>query len=188
MFITRSFFAAIFMAILVSFRIVNAFESEMNEEQIAAAIGYGKKHKGMDVFKGTVIKNACFGKYPELDSGLIMSKYIELAIVSAMNAVKEKETTADDINEIQSADFFKVIVLVLEEGIQTPGGVQITLKQGLNNILPQKTEFGRKHKDGKQSVIGVFRYDKIDTYAKTEVIIKTRGREKTYKIDFSVIK
>lgn len=188
MFITRSFFAAIFTAILVSPGIVNAFETEMNEEQIAAAISFGKKHKGMDVFKSTVVKNACFGKYPELDGGLVMSKYIELAIVSAMNAGKEKETTADVINEIQSADFFKVIVLVSEKGIQTPGDVQITLKQGLNNVLPQKTEFGRMHKDDKQSVIGVFRYDKVDTDAKTAVIVKTKGREKTYKIDFSDIK
>ncbi|MCF6149620.1 MAG: hypothetical protein E3K37_13285 [Candidatus Kuenenia sp.] len=189
MIIERGLLATIFMTAAIGFSgFANAFETEIGEEQIAEAVSYGKKYKGAKVFKSGVVKAACFGKYPESDGGLVMSKYVELAIVSAMNSKKEKETTSDAIKEIQSAKSFKVIVLVSEKGIQTPGEVQITIKQGMSNILPQKTEFGRKYKDNKQSIVGVFWYDKIDTDAKTAIIVKTKEQERKYKIDFSDIK
>lgn len=188
MFIARGLLAVIFLMVIGISRFAYAFETEINEKQIAKAINYGKKYKGSKVFKSGVVKAACFGKYPESDGGLVMSKYVELVIVSAMNSKKEKETTSDDIKKIQYAKTFKVIVHVSEEGIQTPGDVQITLKQGMSNILPQKTEFGRKYKDNKRSVVGIFWYDKIDKDAKTAIIVKTKEQERKYKIDFSDIK
>ncbi|MBM4055914.1 MAG: hypothetical protein FJ264_14875 [Planctomycetes bacterium] len=184
----RCLLAAVFVSVIVFSGTAQAFKNEINDEDIATATGYGKKHKGKESFKSPVVKTACFGEYPESDGGLIMSKYVELVILSAMNAMSEKETTPDAIKEIQFADSFKVIVLVSEKDIQTPGDVQITLKQGMSNILPLKTEFGRKHEDNKQSIVGVFRYDKVDTNEKTAIIIKTKEQERKYKVDFSDIK
>lgn len=165
-----------------------AFDIQLTQEQIKEASEYGTKYKGKDVFDSPAVKLACFGEYPQGGGGLIMSKYIEIAVVSAMKTMQEKTITPEDIKEITKSTTFKVVVSVPEEGIQTPEDVQIVLKQGTNNILPLKTEFGMKYKDKRQGVIGTFRYDKINPGANTAIVVKTKKSEEKYKIDFSDVK
>ena len=166
----------------------HAFDIQLTQEQMKEASEYGAKYKGKDVFDSPIVKLACFGGYPKGGGGLIMSKYIEIAVVSAMKTTKEKTITPEDIKEIAESTTFKVVVSVPEESVQTPEDVQITLKQGTNNILPQKTEFGMKYKDKRQGIVGTFRYDKINPGASTAIIVKTKKSEEKYKIDFSDVK
>ncbi|MFN3533120.1 MAG: hypothetical protein ACK41Q_11490 [Candidatus Brocadia sp.] len=165
-----------------------AFDIQLTQEQMKEASEYGSKYKGKDVFGSPVVKLACFGEYPKGGGGLIMSKYIEIAVVSAMKSMQEKIITPEDMKEINESTTFKVVVSVPEESVQIPEDVQIILKQGTNTILPQKTEFGMKYKDKRQGVVGTFRYDKINPRAKTAIIVKTKKSEEKYKIDFSDVK
>lgn len=166
----------------------HAFDIQLTQEQTKEASEYGSKYKGKDVFDSPIVKLACFGEYPKGGGGLIMSKYIEIAVVSAMKTMQEKTITPEDIKEITESTTFKVVVSVPDESIQIPEDVQIILKQGTNTILPQKTEFGMKYKDKRQGIIGTFRYDKINPRANTAIIVKTKKSEEKYKIDFSDVK
>ena len=165
-----------------------AFEVRLTQEQINEANEYGAKYKGKDVFESTIVKSACFGEYPGGDGGLIMSKYIRIAVVSAMMAIKDKTLTPEDIKDIEESTTFNVVVSVSDEKVKTPEDVQIILKQGTNNILPQKTEFGMKYKDNRQGVVGVFSYGRVNPDANTTIVVKTGKDQKTFTIDFSDVK
>lgn len=167
---------------------LSAFDIQLTQEQMKEASDYGSKYKGREVFHSPAVKLACFGEYPTGGGGLIMSKYIEIAVVSAMKILQEKTITQEEIKEINASSTFKVVVSVPEENVKVPEDVQIILKQGTNNILPQKTEFSMKYKDKRQGVVGIFRYDKINPRANTAIIVKTKKDEETYKIDFSDVK
>ena len=165
----------------------NAFGAELTPGKIDEAIEYGKKHKGMDIFDGKIVKAACFGEYPEGRGGMIMSKYLEIAIVSAMKTAQDKSITRDDIRSIVNSITFNVVVNIAQK-IEDPGDVQIVLQQGGNNILPLKTEFGMKHRAARQDVVGVFEYDRVDPNASTTILIKFEDTQKKYKINFSHVK
>jgi len=166
----------------------SAFDVKLTPAQIKEASEYGSKYKGTEVFGSPVVKQACFGSYPKGEGGIVMSPYIHTAVIAAMMNLKEQAVTPEKLREIEELTTFKVIVIVSEEEAKTPEDVQITLAQGTNNILPQKTELGMKRKDYKQSIDGIYQLDRINHKANTTIIVKTRKDEKRYKVDFSDIK
>ena len=166
----------------------NAFDVHLTEKQMKEASEYGSKYKGKEVFGSDIVKKARFGEYPNGDGGIIMSKYIRIAVTSAMMALKDKIPTPDDLKEIEESTTFNVVVSVLDEDVNVLEDVQIIVKQGTNNILPIKTEFGMKYKDKRQGIVGVFQCEKVNPNASTAIVVKTRKGEKKYKIDFSDIR
>ncbi len=176
------------VAMLGTPAVTQAFEMKLSPEQIKEATACGVLNKGKDVFESPHIKSARFGEYPQGEGGLIMSKFVEVAVVSAMKALKEKTITQDDVKEIEGSQTFNVIVVVANESLAAPEDVQITLVQGTNNILPQKTTFGMMYKDNKQSIVGSFQCSKINPNANTAILVKTRKSLRKYKIDFSDVK
>ncbi len=164
-----------------------AFDTQLALEQVKEASEYGSKYKGKEVFDSPIVKKACFGEYPHGEGGIVMSKYINAAVTSAMVALKDKTLTPDDIKEIARSATFKVAVAVPAENVKTPEDVQIILIQGTNNVLPQKTEFGVKYKE-RQGVVGTFQSDKVDPGANTTIIVKMRNDSRKYTIDFSDVK
>lgn len=164
-----------------------AFDTQLTQEQIKEASEYGSKYKGKEVFDSPIVKKACFGEYPNGEGGLVMSKYINAAVTSAMVALKDKTLTPEDIKEIAESTTFKVVVSVPAEEVETPEDIQIILIQGTNNILPQKTEFGVKYKE-RQGVVGTFQIDKVDPEASTTIIAKMKNDSRKYNIDFSDVK
>ncbi|MBI2472376.1 MAG: hypothetical protein HYV59_14230 [Planctomycetes bacterium] len=180
--------AIVTCALLCMPSLSEAFEIHLKQAQIKEANEYGSKYVGKDIFSSEVVKNACFGDYPGGEGGIVLSKYVYTAVVSAMHAMKDKALTPEDIKEIEESATFKVVVVISDEDVKIPEDVQLVLVQGTNNILPQKTVFGVKRKDYKQSIDGIFQYDKINPGANTTILVKTRKIQKKYKIDFSDIK
>ena len=84
-----------------------AFEIKLKQEKIAEVAEYGKKYKGKEIFYSPIVKSACFGKYPDGEGGLIMSKYVRIAVISAMMAIKDKILTKDDIKDIEESTSFR---------------------------------------------------------------------------------
>ncbi len=167
--------------------LTNAFDIQLTSGQIEEAKECGVKYKGKEIFYSPTVKTACFGEYPRGEGGLILSKYIKIAVSAAMKAMSDESLTPENIKEIEDSQFLNVNVKVLED-VQAPEDVQIMLIQGTNNILPQKTEFGMKYKDKGQGIIGSFQYEKIDPKASTTIIVTTKKTQKKYKINFSHIK
>lgn len=167
-------------------RLSNAFDIQPARGQIEEAKEYGAKHKGKDIFDSPIVKTACFGEYPKGDGGLIMSKYIEIAVISAMQATKDMPIPPGTLKEIEECTAIKVVVDV-SETIANPEDIEIILVQEANNILPLKYEFG-KEKRIIQDVVGFFQYNKLNPKAKAEIIIKTKDHQRKYKINFSAIK
>ena len=120
--------------------------------------------------------------------GIVMSKYVHTAVISAMMNMKEKTLSPEEKKSIEESTTFEVVVVISDEDVKATEDVQIILIQGTNNILPQKAEFGMKRKDNKQSIVGVFQQDRVDADASTTITIKTRNVQKKYKIDFSDVK
>lgn len=186
--------AVIWLSILGIPALSHAFDIELTPEKVNEAIEYGKKHRGPEIFDSNNVKAACFGGYPKDEGGVIMSKYIEIAIVSAMKIAKDKSIFPADVKDIVDSTTFNVIVDIAKK-IETPTDVQIMLKQGDNNILPLKTEFGTpksefgmRYKDTRQSVIGVFEYSKVDPKASTTILVKFKNILEKYKISFVHVK
>ena len=162
----------------------NAFEVHLKKNQINEAIKYGKQYKGIDIFNSDIIKSACFGEFPDRWRGMIMSKYVEIASFSAMKEMVNKPITEKELEEIVKSTELKVIVYISGIKVDDPGDIQIVLVQGMNNILPMNTEFGRN----KLSVVGFFSYDEVDTKASTAIEIRYRNAQSKYRIRFSSIK
>lgn len=165
-----------------------AFDIQLTPEHVKEAKESGTKYKGKDIFDSPMVKSACFGEYPKGEGGLIMSKYMRIAVNSAMKALKDETLSLQDIKEFEESNTFSVVVNVSSESVQTPEDVQIMLIQGTDTILPQKTEFSMKYKDKRQGVVGTFPYAKINPKANTTIIVKTRKDQKKYTIDFSDVK
>lgn len=169
--------------------LTEAFNIELTPEHVKEAMDYGKKYKGKEIFSSPTVKQACFGRYPEGDGGLIMSKFIRIAVVSAMMAMNDKTVTPEVLKEIdEESTTFDVVVNVSDEEIEYPEDVQIMLEQGLNVILPLTYKFGMKYKGTIKSVVGVFQNIKINPKTSTTVYVKTRNIQKKYKINFSDVK
>lgn len=166
----------------------DAFDINLTQQQLQEAIDYGTKYKGKEVFGSDIVKKACFGEYPVSEGGIVMSKYVHTAVISAMMNMKEKTLSPEEKKSIEESTTFEVVVVISDEDVKAPEDVQIILIQGTNNILPQKAEFGMKRKDNKQSIVGVFQQGRVDADANTTITIKTRNVQKKYKIDFSDVK
>ncbi len=178
----------IYISIIGIFTQLDAFDTNLTQKQIQEAIDYGAKYKGKEILGSDIVKKACFGDYPTGEGGLIMSKYIHTAIISAMMNMNDKTLSDEDKKSIEESTTFDVVVVISDEDVKAPEEVQIILIQGTNNILPQKAEFGMKRKDNKQGIVGVFQQDRVDADASTTITVKTRNVQKKYKIDFSDVK
>lgn len=176
------------VAALETPKISGAFEIQLTQEQVKEAREYGAKYKGKDVFESDTVKSACFGEYPTGEGGLVMSKYIRIAVTSAMMTTKDKTMSDDDVKEIKESSHLKVVLTVIDDDVKAPEDAQIILQQGTNNILPQKVESGMKYKNNVQSVIGIFQEERVNPRANTTIMVKTRKGTKKYSVDFSDIK
>jgi hypothetical protein len=172
----------------------NAFDITLTPDQIHEANEYGQKYRGMEIFYSDAVKSACFGGYPKKPGGLVVSKYVSIALTSAMKATNNETLTDEEIQKVQDYTTFKVFVKTGKE-IKALEEVLIRLVQGSNTIFPQKTEPYLTDKGKKRGVKGFFPYDDIDPNAITTIVVKIRSApmhpaefHKEYKIDFSDIK
>ncbi len=181
-YLTFFFISALF------FTLVNTSQGiEVNptKEQIDEVIKYGEANTGK-IFKTELVAPATFGNWPDFGGGLVKSKLINLAVMSAMMKRAKKNLTEETINEIMAE---KDLTISYRGGADI---YKIKLKQGMNLIEPKemvKPDLGGKDPT-KHAVFFVasFPFSKLDPNAKTSiVIVKDFGTNK-YEVDFSNIK
>lgn len=179
-----TFFLA-FTLFLTPAYVSQGIEVNPTKEQIEKAIKYGEIHKG-EIFKTELVAPATFGNWPAFGSGLVKSKLINLAVMSAMKMRAKKNITEEEINKIITSN---------DLDISYRGGTdvyKIRLEQGVNIIEPRKMVKPDLRDTGPEKhavfIVASFPFSKLDPNAKTFiVVIKDFGTDK-YEVDFSKIK
>ncbi|MFQ5964552.1 MAG: hypothetical protein ACE5KZ_09735 [Candidatus Scalinduaceae bacterium] len=186
--IKRSYF--IFLIVLIMYvTFVNVslgIEVNPTKEQIVETINYGEANPGKKIFKTELVAPATFGNWPKFGSGLIKSKLIVLAVMSAMIKKAKKKITEEEVKAIMGSD---------DLTISYRGGTnvyKIKLRQGVKVIEP-KEMMKPEMKDidpAKHAVfiMASYPYSDLDLSAKTFVMIVKDFGTNEYEVDFSKIK
>jgi hypothetical protein len=178
-------FFLVFTLFLTLVNVSQGIEVNPTKEQIDEVIKYGEANTG-DIFKTELVAPATFGNWPAFGGGLVKSKLINLAVMSAMKMRTKKNITEEEVNEIMKSK---------DLSISYRGGAdvyKIKLEQGVSIIEPSemvKPDLGDKDPE-KHAVfiVASFPFFKLDPNAKTSiVIIRDFGTDK-YEVDFSKIK
>ena len=175
------------LIICVSFtNVSHGIELNPVKEQIEDTVKLGESNPGKKIFETEFVKQAIFGKWPNYGGGMIKTKLVDLAVMSAMMRKARKNLSERDAQSMMTSD---VLTISYRGGDDV---FRIKLIQGGTLIEPAKIrrpETGDKEKKEHAAFfLAVFPYSKLDPNAKTEIIvIKDFGEEK-YKVDFSKIK
>lgn len=79
------------LIICVAFtNVSHGIELNPTEKQIEEVIKIGEANPGKKIFQTPLLANAKFGRWPEFGGGLIKSKLIDLAVMSAMMRKEER--------------------------------------------------------------------------------------------------
>ena len=160
-------------------------EINPTKEKIEEIIKYGEARTG-EIFKTELVAPATFGNWPAFGGGLVKSKLIHLAVMSAMKMRGKKSVTEEEVNKMMET---KDLAISYRGGANV---YKIKLKQGERVIEPKemvKPDFGDKDpKKHAVFIVASFPFSKLDPNAKTSIIIiKDFGTVK-YEVDFSKIK
>ncbi len=160
-------------------------EVNPTKEQIDEVIKYGEANTGK-IFKTELVAPATFGNWPDFGGGLVKSKLIHLAVMSAMKMRGEKNITEEEVNELMGT---KDLTISYRGGADV---YKIKLKQGTNVIEPKEmVKPDMSDKDPTKHAIFIvasFPYSKLNPNAKTSiVVIKDFGTD-NYEVNFSNIK
>ena len=156
------------------------------KEQIEDTIKLGESNPGKKIFETGFIKQAIFGNWPKYGGGMVKTKLVDVAVMSAMMRKARKSLKKEDAFSMMASD---VLTISYRGGDDV---FRIKLRQGGVLIEPEKMRRpergGRDPKEHASFFIATFSYSKLDLNARTTiVIIKDFGEEK-YQVDFSRIK
>jgi hypothetical protein len=156
------------------------------KEQIEDTIKLGESNPGKKIFETGFIKQAIFGNWPKYGGGMVKTKLVDLAVMSAMMRKARKNLSDKDALSMMKSD---VLVINYRGGDDV---FKIKLQQGGAVIEPANMRRpdlrGKDPKEHAAFFIATFPYSTLDPNAKTTIIvIKDFGEEK-YNVDFSRIK
>lgn len=160
-------------------------ELNPTKEQIEDAIKLGESNPGKKIFEAGFVKQAIFGNWPNYGGGMVKTKLVDLAVMSAMKRIARKTLSEEEALNVMESN---------ELTISYRGGddvFRIKLRQGEVLIEPasmKRPEMGGDPKEHAVFFMVSFPYSKLDLDAKaTIMVIKDFGEEK-YEVDFSRIK
>jgi hypothetical protein len=175
------------LIICVSFTNVSrGIELNPAKELIEDTVKLGESNPGKKIFETEFLKQAIFGKWPKYGGGMIKTKLVNLAVMSAMMRKARKNLSERDAQSMMISDTLT---------ISYRGGddvFKIKLQQGGTLIEPANMRRpdlqGKDPKEHAAFFIASFPYSRLDLNARTTVVvIKDFGEEK-YQVDFSRIK
>ncbi len=156
------------------------------KERIEDTIKLGEKNPGKKIFDTDLVKSAIFGNWPNYGSGLIKTKLVNLAVMSAMMRKSRKNLKEEDAFVMVQSDLLTISYRGGEDIFK------IKLSQHGRTIEPVKMVKPNMPGKGKKDHVIFysvsFPYAKLDLEGKaTILILKDFGDEK-YVVDFSRIK
>ena len=171
----------------VSFTSVS-YGIELNpaKEQIEDTIKLGESNPGKKIFATGFIKQAIFGNWPKYGGGMIKTKLVDLAVMSAMMRKARKSLSDKDALSMTKSD---VLTISYRGGDDV---FKIKLQQVGTLIEPENMRRpDMRGKDPKEHIaffIASFPYSKLDPNAKTTIVVVKDFGEEKYQVDFSRIK
>ncbi len=184
--IKRSIFTIISIFIVYA-TFVNVSEGigiNPTRKQVDEAISYGRTNY-KEIFQAEYIVPATFGNWPSFGSGLIKSKLVHIAVLSAMKTRGRKQMTEEEVQEVIQG---KNLTISYRGGADV---YKIKLIQGTKIIEPKEMiRPDMKDKDPDKHtlfIVASFPYSKLDPNAKTTIIIEMDFGTKKFEVDFSKI-
>ncbi len=171
----------------VSFtNISHGIELDPAKEQIEDTIKLGESNPGKKIFETGFVKQAIFGNWPNYGGGMIKTKLVDLAVMSAMMRKARKTLSEKDARSMMTSD---VLIISYRGGDDV---FRIKLRQGGTLIEPAKMRRpetgGKDPKEHAAFFLASFPYSKLDLNAKTTIVVIRDFGEDRYDVDFSRIK
>ena len=180
--LTSFFISALFLTLANTSQ---GIEVNPTKEQMGEVMKYGEANTEK-IFETELVAPATFGNWPDFGGGLVKSKLIDLAVMSAMMKRAKKDLTEETVNEMMAE---KDLTISYRGGADVH---KIKLKQGINMIEPKemiKPDLGGKDPAKHAAfIVASFPYSKLDPNAQTSIIIIKDFGTKQYEVDFSNIK
>ncbi|MEE9487625.1 MAG: hypothetical protein V3W00_02830 [Candidatus Brocadiales bacterium] len=169
-----------------------AIQPELSEKETKEAVKYGERNS-RTIFKTLEILPACLEAWPGIESGLVRSKHVNLAVTAAKRKRHSEKLTEDDIRQAVTSDTLDIL-------IRTRENLAIKLIQYEKMIEPVSISYLSHHcelcdfygdkatKGEHEYVIASFPYSEIKPEMKTTVIFWNGGAERRYEVDLSSFK
>ncbi len=182
-----SYLSFLFVLIMcVSFtNVSNCIELNPTKEQIEDTVKLGESNPGKKIFEAGFVKQAIFGNWPEYGSGMIKTKLVDLAVMSAMMRKSRKSLSEKDAHSMMNTD---VLTISYRGGDDV---FMIKLRQGGTLIEPEKMrrpETGGNEPKKHGFFVASFPYTILDPNARTEIVVIKDFGEERYEVDFSSIR
>ncbi|OHC05206.1 MAG: hypothetical protein A3G17_03245 [Planctomycetes bacterium RIFCSPLOWO2_12_FULL_50_35] len=169
-----------------------AIQPELSDKEAQEAVNYGEKNS-RTIFKTLEILPACLAAWPSMESGLVRSKYINLAVTAAKKKRHREKLAEAEIKDAMTSNTLEVL-------IQTREDVTIKLIQHDKVIEPVSIAYLDHHcewcdfygdkasKENHEYVIASFPYSEINPKLITTVIFWNGGSERQYEVNLSQFK
>ncbi len=156
------------------------------KEQIEDTIKLGESNPGKKIFETGFIKQAIFGNWPKYGGGLIKTKLVDVAVMSAMMRKSRKTLSKKDAFAMMNTD---VLTISYRGGNDV---FKIKLQQRGTLIEPENMRRpdlrGKDPKEHAAFFLASFPYSKLDLNARTTIVVVKDFGEEKYEVDFSRIK
>ncbi len=181
-----------FLCLLLSPPDLYAIQPELSEKETKEAVQYGERNS-RTIFKTLEILPACLEAWPGIESGLVRSKYVNLAVTAAKRKRHSENITEDEIKEAASSETLDVLIRTREDLV-------IKLTQHEKMIEPVSIAYLSHHcewcdfygdeatKEEHEYVIASFPYSEIKPEMTTTVIFWNGGAERQYEVNLSGFK
>ncbi len=175
------------LIVCVSFtNVSHGIELDPTKEQIEDTIKLGESNPGKKIFEAEFIRQAIFGNWPKYGGGLIKTKLVDLAVMSAMMRKARKTLSEKDASSMMNTDMLTISYRGGDDVFKIKLRQGGTLMEPANMKRPEMR--GTDPKEHAAFFIASFPYSKLDPNAKTTIeVIKDFGEDK-YEVDFSRIK
>ncbi len=164
--------------------ISEGIEDNPTKEQVEEAIKYGKVSPGK-IFNTDYVKPATFGNWPSLGGGLVKSKLVRIAVVSAMKIRGKKMLTEEETQEMLES---KELTISYRGGSDV---YKIKLRQGANVIVPTtmvKPDLaGKDPAEHMVFITASFPYSRLDLSARTTIVIEKDFGTTKFEVNFANI-
>ncbi len=156
------------------------------KERIEDTIKLGVSNPGKKIFETDLVKSAIFGNWPNYGGGLIKTKLVNLAVMSAMTRKARKNFKEEDAFAMMESDVLT---------ISYRGGEDVfKIKLSQNGRLIEPVKMARPNTDRKGAKDHVvfysvsFPYAKLNLEGKTTILILKDFGDEKHVVDFSRIK
>jgi len=179
-------FLLVLIVCVASSGVSYGIELNPDKERIEDTIKLGVSNPGKKIFETDLVKPATFGNWPNFGGGLIKTKLVNLAVMSAMKRKSRKNLKEEDANAMMGSEVLTISYRGGEDVFKIKLSQNGRLIEPVNMARPNTDRNGVKDHVIFYSVS--FPYAKLNLEGKTTILILKDFGDEKYIVDFSRIK